>query len=92
MLFSAASLTPAFAQNAPEAAPTTSSITTSQPLNIKQIHDKLEAAGYTDITEIERDRTGYEAKARNKEGQRIKIDLDLTSGDILKTKVKSKDR
>lgn len=92
MLVAAASLTPALAQNAAPAAASTQTVTAGQVLTIKQIHEKLEAAGYTDITEIERDRTEYEAKARNKDGQRVKLDMDLVSGDILKTKIKSKDR
>ena len=34
-------------------------------LNLGQIYDRLVAAGYTDIREIERERDGYEAKARD---------------------------
>lgn len=92
MLFTAASLTPALAQNAAPVAASSQTVAASQVLTIKQIHEKLEAAGYTDITEIERDRTVYEAKARNKDGQRVKLDMDLASGEILKTKIKNKDR
>ncbi|NYT62017.1 PepSY domain-containing protein [Alcaligenaceae bacterium] len=87
MLLTGASLAPAFAQTASTAA-TTQTAPAAPVLTIKQIYDKLEAAGYTDITEIERDRNVYEAKARNKEGQRTKIDLDLSTGDIIKTKIK----
>lgn len=92
MLFAAASLTPAVAQNTLQAVASSQNTNANQVLSIKQIHEKLEAAGYTDITEIERDRTVYEAKARSKDGQRVKIDMDLASGDIIKTKVRSKDR
>lgn len=91
MLVTGASFAPAFAQTA-----STTAVTQTTPaapvLTIKQIYDKLEAAGYTDITEIERDRDVYEAKALNKEGQRAKIDMDLSTGNILKTRIKNKDR
>lgn len=37
-------------------------------LNLGQIHERLIAAGYTDVREIERERDGYEVKARNAQG------------------------
>lgn len=89
MLLTGASLAPVFAQTASTAAAVQTAPTTPA-LTIKQVYDKLEAAGYTDITEIERDRDAYEAKALNKEGQRTKIKMDLSTGEIIKTK--SKDR
>ncbi len=91
MLVTGASLSSAFAQTANIAA-VAQTASAAPALNIKQVYDKLEAAGYTDITEIERDRDVYEAKARNKEGQRTKIDMHPVTGDIVKTELKSKDR
>lgn len=55
-------------------------------LNIRDIYDRVEAAGYVDIREIEfeRDRSGghYEVKARNARGERVKLYVDAATGTI----------
>ncbi len=55
-------------------------------LNIRDIYDRVEAAGYVDIREIEfeRDRSGghYEVKARNAGGERVKLYVDAATGAI----------
>ncbi|MGM0594620.1 MAG: PepSY domain-containing protein [Pseudomonadota bacterium] len=57
-------------------------------LTIPAIHDKVIAAGYSDINEIEREHDGYEVKARDEEGQRVKLYLDPLSGEVLKARSK----
>ena len=80
---------PAMAQNATPAA------TADAPgnwLTIPQIHDRLEAAGYSDIEEIERDRDGYEVKATDRRGQRVELEVDPRTGEVTKTVVKRNKR
>lgn len=60
-------------------------------LNIRQVYDKLEAAGYTDIREIDREFNGYEVKARNREGSKVKLYVDPRSGEVIRTKMRDDD-
>lgn len=60
----------------------------SQRLSIPQIHDKLEAAGYHDIRAIELEREGYEVKAVDLAGQRVKLYLDPVTGEVLEVNKK----
>ncbi|TVO67038.1 PepSY domain-containing protein [Denitromonas ohlonensis] len=83
-----AALVPAFAQNAPVAAP----MSEAAWLSIPQIHDKLTAAGYRDIRSVERERNRYEVKATNAEGQRVELYVDPQSGEVMKTERKRADR
>lgn len=52
-------------------------------LSIAQIHEKLQAAGYRNIEKIEREHGGYEARATDRNGERIKLYLNPQTGDIL---------
>ncbi|HEX5804460.1 MAG TPA: PepSY domain-containing protein [Azospira sp.] len=52
-------------------------------LSIPQVHDRLEAAGYRNIEKIERERGGYEVRATDRNGARIKLHLDAQSGAVL---------
>lgn len=54
-----------------------------QWLSIGQIHDKLEAAGYRRIEKIERERGGYEARATDRNGERIKLHLNPQTGEVI---------
>ncbi len=74
---------PALAQNANPAADAN-----GKWLSIPQIHDKLEAAGYGNIDEIERERDGYEVKATDREGQRVELEVDPLTAGVTKTVVK----
>lgn len=74
---------PAIAQNANAAADTN-----AKWLSIPQIHDKLEAAGYANIDEIERERDGYEVKATDRDGKRVELEVDPLTGGVTKTVVK----
>ena len=84
-----AAIAPAFAQNAaPAATPATAPAAQSNWLSIKDVLGKLEAAGYRDFEKIDRERNKYEVKATDPQGQRVELDLDPITGDILKTEVK----
>ncbi len=78
------SLAPAFAQNGPA----TATQSQSAWMSIEQVVSKVQAAGYRDIEEIERDDNRYEVKATDAEGRRVELKLDPVSGEILNTKVK----
>ena len=61
-------------------------------LNLGQIYDKLEAAGYTDVREIERENDGYEAKARDSKGRAIKLYIEPLEGRIVGEKLRDRKR
>ncbi|MCU0984008.1 MAG: hypothetical protein MUC89_03585 [Acetobacteraceae bacterium] len=42
----------------------------------------VEAAGYRGVTELEWERTGWEVKAQNAEGARVKLMVDGTTGAV----------
>ena len=66
---------------APRAAQATQ--TAAPALNIRQIHDRVEAAGYVNIREIELEKYGhYEVKARNAQGDRVKLHVNAQTGEI----------
>lgn len=77
---------PATAGATPAAAARVATIPAAPHLNIRDIYDRVEAAGYVDIREIEfeRDRAGgyYEVKARNARGERVKLEVDAGTGVI----------
>ena len=52
-------------------------------ITVRQVIDKVEAAGYSDIREIERDDGMYEVKVVTQDGQRMELYLDRKTGEIL---------
>ena len=82
-----AAIAPAFAQNAAPAA-TSAAPVQSNWMSIKDVLNKLEAARYRDFREVERDDNRYEVKATDPQGQRVELDVDPVTGDVLKTEVK----
>lgn len=54
-----------------------------QWLTIPQVHQTLEAAGYRSIEKIERERGGYEVRATDRQGERVKLYLNPQTGEIL---------
>jgi len=67
----------------PAAAPVTNANhAADQALDIRQIYDRLEAAGYRDIREIERSGSRYEVKARNARDERVKLDVNAATGAV----------
>lgn len=55
-------------------------------LEIPAIYDKLTAAGYSDINEIEREHNGYEIEARNANGEKVDLYVDPLTGEVLKSR------
>ena len=70
------------------AATTPAATTPAAPmLTIRQVYDKMEAAGYRNISEIERSRKhGYEVKAYDPQGQRVKLYVDPQSGAVTRSR------
>ena len=57
----------------------------AQPqLDAKQIIAKLESAGYTSITDVEKDDGMWEVDAVNSAGQRVELDVDPVSGNVVR--------
>ena len=57
-------------------------------LSVHEVQLKVEAMGYRDLSELERERDKYEIKATDAQGRLVKIDVDPFTGDVLKTEVK----
>ncbi|MET0985380.1 MAG: PepSY domain-containing protein [Steroidobacteraceae bacterium] len=62
---------------------------TTQPtapaeLTIQQVIDKLETAGYTAIGDVEKDDGHWEAEATNKAAQRVEVELDSSTGAVVR--------
>ena len=57
---------------------------TNAELDAKQIIAKLEAAGYTRIHDVEKDDGIWEVEATNSAGQRVELDVDPVSGNVLR--------
>lgn len=63
----------------------------SQWLNLGQIYERVVAAGYTDVREIEREKDGYEVKAKDAQGRSVKLYMEPVEGKIVKEKVRDDD-
>ena len=57
-------------------------------LTVRDIYDRVEAAGYRDIRGIEWDDGRYEVKASNAQGQRMKLYVNARSGVIEHTRAR----
>ncbi len=83
----------ALAQTAPQPAPAApvpaATAPAAQILTVRQIYDVLTAAGYRNITEIELEHhRGYDVKADNPQGQRVKLRVDAQTGAVLRSRIK----
>lgn len=88
----------ALAQTAPQPAPVAPAPAATAPaqaapaaqiLTVRQIYDTLTAAGYRNITEIELEHhRGYDVKADNPQGQRVKLRVDAQTGAVLRSRIK----
>lgn len=82
----------AYAQTAPQpapAAPVAAQAAPAQILTVRQIYDTLTAAGYRNITEIELEHhRGYDVKADDPQGQRVKLRVDAQTGAVLRSRIK----
>lgn len=56
----------------------------SPQLDAKQIIAKLESAGYTRIEDVEKDDGVWEVDATNSAGQRVELDVDPATGNVLR--------
>ncbi|MCB1676204.1 MAG: PepSY domain-containing protein [Halioglobus sp.] len=63
-----------------------STISSENWLTIADVYDKLVAAGYSDITQIERDDGRYEVKATAPNGGRVEIDVDPVTAKVLRSR------
>jgi hypothetical protein len=61
-------------------------------LTLPQIHQKLEAAGYSNIEKIERERDSYEVRAMDRNGTRLKLHVDPHSGAVIESKQRRDER
>ena len=55
-------------------------------LTVRDIYDRVEAAGYRDLREIERDDGRYEVKAHNAQGERVKLYVNASTGAVERTR------
>lgn len=80
---------PAPAAPAPAATAPAQAAPAAQILTVRQIYDVLTAAGYRNITEIELEHhRGYDVKADNPQGQRVKLRVDAQTGAVLRSRIK----
>jgi len=70
---------------APQASPAAAASTTA-PLTLGQLHVRLKAAGYRQVQELEQERDRVEAKAQDREGRWVKLELDAQTGAVLQNK------
>lgn len=73
------------------AAPAQATAPATPPLTIRDIYDRVEAAGYRDVREIEWDSGRYEVKARNAQGERVKLYVNAHSGVVERTRTYKRD-
>jgi hypothetical protein len=57
---------------------------TSTGLDENAIIRNLESAGYTDVQDLEKDDGIWEAEATNAAGQRVELDIDPTTGAVIR--------
>lgn len=69
-------------------APAATSAPAAPQLTLRDIYDRVEAAGYRDIREIERDHGRYEVKATNAEGQSVKLYVNASTGVVERTRIR----
>lgn len=61
------------------------------PMTMMQVLERITAQGYRDVREIELEHDRfYEIEATNDKGQRVEIQIDARSGEVLKQKIKGK--
>lgn len=80
-------LAPAIAQTTAPA-PAAASAPAAQRLTIREIYDRVEAAGYRNQREIEFERGRYVVKATNAQGQSVKLEVNAGSGAIERERVR----
>ena len=71
---------------APAAAPTAATAPAAPQLSIRDIYHRMAAADYRDMREIEFSKGRYEVKARNAQGERVKLYVNASSGAVERTR------
>lgn len=66
----------------PAPAAASATVPATPQLTIRDIYDRMEAAGYRDLREIEFDKGRYEVKARNARGERVKLYVNAGTGAV----------
>ncbi|WP_291987161.1 PepSY domain-containing protein [Candidatus Accumulibacter sp. ACC007] len=74
-------ITPAFSDD--KRPPAAAAAADRQWLSIPQIVEKLEAAGYRNIEEIEREHGKYEVRATHRDGKRSKLYVHPQTGEVM---------
>jgi len=55
-------------------------------LTIRDVYDRMEQQGYKNIREIEREHRHFDVKADDAQGQRVKIRVDMFTGEVLRSR------
>lgn len=93
LLAAGAALTWSIAQAqapAPAQAPAAATAPAAGQLTVRDVYDRMEAAGYRDIREIEWDHGRYEVKASNAQGARVKLYVNATTGAVESTRTRTR--
>ncbi len=69
-------------------APAAATAPAAAQLTVRDVYDRMEAAGYRDIREIEWDHGRYEVKASNAQGERVKLYVNATTGAVESTRTR----
>jgi len=73
---------------APAAAPAAAHAPASPQLTIRDVYDRMEAAGYRDIREIEYSSGRYEVEARDAQARRVKLHVNAGTGAIERSRTR----
>jgi hypothetical protein len=65
---------------------------TSTGLDENAIIRNLESAGYTNVRDLEKDDGIWEAEATNSAGEEVELDIDPTSGNVLREEPDNDDK
>lgn len=60
----------------------------AEALSLADVHQRLLAAGYREVSELQRKRDHVEAEARDRDGRRVELELDPTSAAVRRSKFK----
>ncbi|ADV02029.1 PepSY domain-containing protein [Alicycliphilus denitrificans] len=71
-------------------APAAATAPAAAQLTVRDVYDRMEAAGYRDIREIEWDHGRYEVKASNAQGERVKLYVNATTGAVESTRTRTR--
>ena len=64
----------------------------AQELTAAQIKTRIEAAGYTQVQNVRREGNHFDAKATDKDGKQVSLDVDAKTGAITREKAGEEER